>query len=673
MSVIGFGTLTKNPPPSGSINNRASLCYNPDYNDCQNTITLDGSISRRSESLGNCKNTGAFDGDASWSSNIKSLNIPIGTWLRVFKSEGNKKTSCRDTNQEVQRMFWGGNDTDFGQLGQRVPDNVATGCAKPFVSRGKPHVYGFNKRGGDDIVSNLCSIGISDSSITFLDNAGRYQGGVHYPSYCQLGDYIKEKQECKDLTSNIRLRGLDPVQTWAHFAMDRYCGKQGIKDPNITDANVFSRATSFTLNGTRVKTKFAPENMIQTSDCDDYCGGAGTTFSDKCQENKRNMCSNPNQWVQNPDKVQTYCRNFWKETDNFNVDDVNQACGDILVKSDDQNVFAGNGCGFLCSGGTPINEEYCIDRKIQFCLQPQVDQDGNPSYKNMFTDDCFGFCVQKPEQCIQGSVDVDGTTDLTGLGDFCTNKYNQFKQNFINENIVSDPNNITPEEQDKIDNFETLFADKIQGKSFLQQDVGSFGKKLADFCGCLLPSPVYQGHIDNITQKYADNDLIINLTAQNTKRECFYPQCKDSSIPSNNTVALKRDCTDCVSNIYQDFQDSNLSQVCVISQQENCGGGGIFTLDPNGETTCDDGGDFGDDLPDIGNIDEGLKTFVWIIIFACILIVIVLVAVGIIRMTGGSLPGGGSMDFLGIFSDEPLLSSDLLRELQEGYNATFAN
>lgn len=676
MSVIGFGTLTETAPPNGTIGGNVTLCDDTNYNSCVHTRELNGTISSRSEKLGDCKNRGIADGPASWDSTINSLNVPIGTWLKVFKSQGKDKRDCENTSTEVQRMYWGGGDSDFEQLGQRVPDNVATGCGSSLgISRGEKHIDGFNQRGGSDILSNFCRIGVSATSPEFKDNAGRYQGGIHYPTFCQLNDYIKENQKCQDLISNVSLRGDQNRQTWAHFAMDRYCGKQGLVDPNITDANVFSRR--FSGKGNTI-TKFANQNMIQTEDCKLYCGGATTSRGNNCQENKRNMCSNPNQWASSPDKVQAYCRNFWIK--NFNIDDVNQACGDIIVQSNDQNVFAGNGCGFLCSGGTPVNEKYCNDKKIQFCLQPQVDQDGNPSYKNMFTNDCFGFCVQEPERCISNSVDVDGTTDLTGLGEFCTNKYDEFKQKFIEELIIpkysSDPDNITPEEQELIDeeitNFETIYADSIQ--NFLKEKVGTSGKILSDFCGCLLPGTVYRGYVENTKQKYFDAGVSINFTAQNIKPECFYPKCKDNSIPSNKANAEDPDCTQCVSNIFQNFSDSALTNVCTVNIQDNCGGG-VFSLDEDKAECDDDGGTIDETIDDIlEEVPDELKPVVRAFIIIGIIVLFVVVVIVIVKFTNGK--GVSKYSMFSMLSEDkhkPLLSSDLLRELQEGYNATFAD
>lgn len=383
----------------------------------------------------NCKNSGR----------ISSLKLPIGAW-------GGLDKDCNDTLSAS--FYWKDNDG-------KIPNNTAVNCSTGDMNQttgDQSHVINF----GGIKTTDRCFIGNSDlskHSSGINDAAKCTVAGIHYPSYCQLGDYIDTNKEC-ELQCKFS-KGSDLEKNYCNFAKDRLCGVQ--KGDPLKQKRVFTNKTINILGrdrtiklGSNVLVK-SDRNYITEPLCTDYCGGPNELMSSICDAHKRAYCINPLSWPE----AGEYCTDYWKG--NFNSSEANKACGAKLVDgSSPENISTGNGCGKLCLGrGLDANDQYCNARRRDFCSVNN----------NLETNYCFNFCKDHPDLCENklneyckdkaDRLDEELPSGKT-IGDYCgcfmgtkfyedykNNVFSQFQQNGFKiegvANIRSEPECIFPQ------------------------------------------------------------------------------------------------------------------------------------------------------------------------------------------------------------------------------------
>lgn len=371
-----------------------------------------------------------------------SGKVPIGTWATVYNK------NCTE-GKIMDDIYWGGGNYSGTEFPQRLPEDVATNCAGgsefthdfvdrennyPTLTKSRP----FNQFDGGK--TDKCFIGNKHTNRQDLEDC--IISGVHYPSFCQLGDYIETQKECRDQCKGTR--SLDGTSTYCHFAKDRLCGKQ-IGDP------LKKNALNVVID--------SDKNWIREGICTDYCGGPGEVSSGLCKSHKRNYCTNKDNW---PD-AEDYCYNYWKS--NFNTSEMNNTCKTKLeTASSPENITTGIGCGKLCRGrGLDINEPYCDSRRLGYCTANE---------NNMETNYCFNFCKDNPDLCEPylntyckdkgDKLDLPAGIDGKKYSDYCgcfmgTDFYDKYKDEIFKQfeqggykiqgvaNIRSEPECIFPQ------------------------------------------------------------------------------------------------------------------------------------------------------------------------------------------------------------------------------------
>jgi len=501
--VLSFTTRSNAPVPDGTIRKTWDK-----YKDSNFRTNL-SRIYHRANLNGQClKSTQA--------NTFSSGKVPIGAWVRVHDG------GCENKNVS-DNFIYGVGVHSGSSFPQRLTDDVASNCAGGSALSYEDYPSTVNKRAynNNGATTDKCFIGTSSSRRNDVDNYT--QGGVHYPVFCQLGDYVETNQECKNQCNNVVAKDPNSVisepDNYCNFAKDRLCGKQK-GDPlkkNEFDTSIPSE-----------------KNWITEKVCRDYCGGPGENKSAVCQRNKREFCNNPNNW---PD-ASNYCFEFWKKNQN-NVD-MEGVCGDELVDpSSVQNITKNLGCGFLCRGsGLDVNDNFCTKKRFDFCTKKSSE---TGDYNNMETEYCFQFCKDHPDLCENSLNDyckdkkelldtqIPGPRSGRKYSDYCGCMMDtQFYEDYVN-NIFS---------QFKEGGFEVQGAANIKTEPeciFPKCKSGSIltsaQKENISQCGanCL------QIMLNNITDTEISGDFMTNQSAKctNIKKTVTTPPATTEPVPAN--------------------------------------------------------------------------------------------------------------------------------------------
>lgn len=438
-----------------------------------------------------------------------SGRVPIGGWAKVIDGDCN-------TGSVTNELYYGSpgfhdNSTFFPR---RITDDVATNCSggskKNFLPTGDPTFYNQTvnpRRIDQNSTATTFDCYVGRQSATRQNTENCYKAGVHYPSFCQLGDYIETISTCKNDCSSVNSNDLNP--NYCNFALDRLCAKQ-IGDDLKRDED-----------GNAVQ---SDKNWIRESRCQNYCGGANQVGSNRCQDSKKDYCKDPDNWPQ----ASNYCYSFWNNPTRFNASDADSACYSKLIDSNSvENITTGFGCGELCQGGSlDVDSDYCNQRRRDYCFN--TSQRGN-----MYETFCFDFCGANPAIC------ESNLRARCGI--------------FYEANLNSD---------DTI-NFEGLI-------DTLEAEAGT-GRKFKDFCGCMLPTDVYDTYQNLVVQQFEDAGYTVNLDNSNTNPVCIFPQCKNALKTVSQLNISQTSCPNCFQTILIDINNSELDNIDLEQSANQCG------------------------------------------------------------------------------------------------------
>ncbi len=296
-------------------------------------------------------NKGVFGGDF-----VRVINQNLGPRVIFSKTPIGAWSVIKDDKKLTR---------NFHSTPEKLTDEIATNCAG-----GSSLDYDELLRYDDGGVDTSCSIVTEDRfnrpvpfEYSLSSNTAETQGGVHYPTLCQMGDYVSTVSECETQCEGISPNPKGVGDNYCHFAKNRLCGKlKG--DPikkNSTGSDIIN----------------SDKDWITDQMCVDYCGGPDADDTDPtCLEKKNKYCANPDDWYSisniNEDLNMTkaeYCKTFWKK--NFNNGAANKGCSSNLTKNynKQRNIVSDKGCGILCptNGKNQVNEDFCERMKIEFC------------------------------------------------------------------------------------------------------------------------------------------------------------------------------------------------------------------------------------------------------------------------------------------------------------------
>jgi len=331
--ALPFNTFSNEAVPDGTIKTTYDTFYKENTNTFLNPDqrgVLDGS------SCTKLNFPGGFQGFTG-----HYMRTPTGSWGTLTDN-----SSCN------------GGTHYFHKSPQKLTDDIATNCAGGSA-------LGYNQflRDGNNKSCSFLERITNDNFIRVKSSQSRSKGGVHYPTFCQMGDYVSTVPECVDQCKDISPNPEGVGDNYCNFAKNRLCGK--LKGDPIKK------------NSTGSDTINSDKNWILDDMCIDYCGGPDADDTDPtCLENKNNYCSKPDDWYSNEiinediglTKAQ-YCKTFW--TKNFNIDAANNACRVNLTKSFniDENLLSNKGCGILCppDGKNQVNKDFCDEMGVEFC------------------------------------------------------------------------------------------------------------------------------------------------------------------------------------------------------------------------------------------------------------------------------------------------------------------
>lgn len=300
-----------------------------------------------------------------WVGNYNSGKVPIGGWAEVWDGSCGSGFLLNDLTYGVGK---------FSSLPKTLPDDMATNCAGGSG-------LGFNKYPTKNHLTRYIDTSATTTDECYFGQGHAYEknkencfrAGVHYPTLCQLGDYVDQVPQCKAQCISARSTDSGGARNYCHSAYERLCGKM-IGDP--LKKNAFNDV----INSTK--------NYITEPECQKYCGYANEDSNNICKEKKRNYCLKPESW---PDAAD-YCYDFWQKFPN--TLELNQACGDTLIDSGSpNNIKSGKGCGYLCRGGVngtlDVHRGYCQTKRLEYCTKDNNIEEGY----------CYEFCKDNPDLC----------------------------------------------------------------------------------------------------------------------------------------------------------------------------------------------------------------------------------------------------------------------------------
>ncbi len=540
------------------------------------------------------KNNGKWDNgfltgrniSGEWDGKIKSIKVPIGSWATVSDSSENCETNLQ-TGTGLLNVYWGIDKKDYGSQTESVSNNTEGSPTNPqqvdpdvarYCSDTKKLTNTDDYRSSTKDIHGR-NIDCSMTGIQKGDGGGKcVKSGVHYPSYCQLGenlntDYNSGKWGCKSLCE-----GVDPKDSthYCNLAKSRLCNL-GKNDKCVGDNNCTNWWT-----GEKI--------------CSGYEGTYCGTFTDP---NLDNCLTGWGKYCSNPDNFKTHtkdCRNLWKKISKkgkFDPSWATSACKGNLSKTDYSKSIFGGICDELCikspnETDNEINPEWCKEQQSAFCKEGD----------NMFSIGCQGFCTNHPDDPTCTGILRDG---------FCTG----MKSEDMNKDIT------------EIKPSKLLKKDKL---------------KVGNFCGCYMSKAYYaddrRKKIEEWVKKGITKGGADALLQLNTSPKCFYEWCKTSS-PMPNDIKIERECPDCVQIIIQNIKDSKDSTF-INDQIAKCteGKSPIPPVSPDDPPVSpDDPPDSPDDPPVSPNIPDDEKKRMIILIAAGMILFLVLI--GLFRLFSG--------------------------------------
>ena len=323
-----------------------------------------------------------------------SGRVPIGAWAEVSNNAGRRLSLLQKFNPPcgtniVDKMVYGEGDYTGPQFPEHLTDDVATNCAggsgltfNEYPTTKEDNFI--NKK--DAFTTKQCFYG---NRTPPQDKDQCLKGGVQYPVFCQLGDYVATNPKCAQQCSGVRPVGADgaPKATYCNYAYDRLCGKL-IGDPVKKDKlNALVRSD---------------KNWIKEPVCMNYCGTASDKSSELCQQHKLSYCTTGGPFDE--DKT-SYCSEFCMANEDLCF--VDKSIMDKLcpVNSSAPTALCDKYIQKECSNTTALpsercfnfcksNPELCMDTLKEFCegKQNRLDEpvDGLPQKK--YSDYCG--CIQ---------------------------------------------------------------------------------------------------------------------------------------------------------------------------------------------------------------------------------------------------------------------------------------
>ena len=558
-SPVAFNTRSLDPIP----NKRKKLDGTTDtnLNLAGQNITLYDNINFADKLFTNQIFTGSTPGSDDYELNSSTRNktqsvmVPIGTWGVLQDGDCNESVIATDI------IHWEGNQNQP----QKLPEDVATYCSGQLGSNNPfemstifplntdlpdygisptPHAIEENVSLNDQVqVSNATYVvgaqndpfdifpdqdvytcGVGKKTVARPNQTNCYNGGVHYPSFCQLGDYVFTVDECEGQCSNV-LNSNTNNKNYCHHAKDRVCGKTK-QDPIRIGQN------GALINSDR--------DWIMTQECIDYCGPANIpseNMSVECDENKRHFCGQPEGYTSDTDAKLNYCKDYLKT--NFSEEVLDRACTGLLIDPEGENNITGNtGCAELCpSGDDDIDHDYCNNTRAKYCEGSFAD-----GSKTLLTTYCYDFCSDNPNRCednLRTSCD-ERVRAIPGIADKLDN------------NIE-----LSDEDVDKIEDLMDIIVD-------------SQGRQLGNYCGCFLPQRVYDRYIEKRLKRLVESGIDVDdaLSSLNTNPECIYPRCNTGI----QTEAQKNggNCQTCLQNVLLGLNDSQVGNCIIINNLASC-------------------------------------------------------------------------------------------------------
>jgi len=554
MAPLNFSTLSQEPVPDGTIRKTFDAYESPRIK----TNNTDAQVATESIPTGNIAAGGqnSLKLDSQPIQNlevndiagglvfnpyhplIKSARTPIGSWVQLFTNDSctgvgktihsNTQNVSEDVATYCARGSGLGNESyPLSQIDRQVgQDNSGNNYTS---GQSGTSTYDQNEIGGPK--RHKCFVGDFDTTDVNGGDYGCLKGGVHYPTFCQLGDYVETQANCK--SQCLGVKDTDTTRTYCHNALRRLCQKD-TGDPIKTDSQ-----------GQLVGSQ---EDYLTRTTCQVFCGGPDEVGSTFCQNRKKDYCSSPgNIW--NSNRL-LYCQNYWGDDVIQKRNDIELACGGELSDPEGtQHIFTDNGCAKLCGGGlNDIDPGYCKQKRIDYCGTTRRDQDGNV-VPTLFSPECFNFCGGNPESCEDS------------LRNICKQRVLE-----IVPELVDNPNyKLTTEDLNNI--FQ-----------YLENTKDSQGKPLSNYCGCFLPEQVYQSYIDTMAQQFEDAGYSMAQLQSGQlsgEPECIYPPCRDGLQTSAQAASRAAgNCGTCVQQMLISLKDSNVGNCIIASNEASCGGDG---------------------------------------------------------------------------------------------------
>lgn len=271
-----------------------------------------------------------------------SASVPLGAWAEINNSpcSGSTKTSIIDS-------------------GTKLPDDIAMKCATKYT---------------DD---PECFITTTKANHTTLKDC--FKSGIHYPTFCQLGDFVESVPQCKTQCASAK----PGDNNYCSWSKERFC----------------TMSPGDMITPERESIKF---NIIEPT-CQEFCGGP---TDPNCQAAKDAYCSS-----NNPDLE--YCKAFWQSRGITSK--AEELCRTKLLAGEIEDPESS--CGKLCEPNSEVNTEFCTGIREEYCSN------------NVFTPYCHQWCKDNLDKCsatltlqCANKEDMIGetvpNTDMT-FGDWC--------------------------------------------------------------------------------------------------------------------------------------------------------------------------------------------------------------------------------------------------------------
>lgn len=471
--------------------------------------------------------------------NISSQEAPIGTWIGNYGAyrPPNYPPTLPDINGVfLGKYYWGNNNSKrHGQfvnynIAEYHPD-IARDCAR--TSNTSPQGKTTERNIGNGRTTDKCII--SDVQVPWNNKTQFVEYGLHYPTYCQLGDFVLSDEDCKSQCKD-ETQKLNGGETYCDYALNRMCS---IKKGDAYDKEL--------ING-ELEYKISDKDYIKDEDrCIVYCGDSfypADSTTRKCKESKRSICARKNNnWnLTDPSGMLAYCMSFWQTEGHLDIAGIENACGSKLSDpSSQENVFGNAGCANLCGASAflDVDKQYCDEKRLDYCSQ----NDPITGEPLLFTSKCYDLCKEYPDEC------------KTLLETKCTEEFEKEYPFFDPANDLDEEGDLT---QEKYEEIETWL------------DTEKDGKKIRNYCGCFLPNNVYKGYYNKMEKIYNDAGFSFETDSKfvTRKPECMYPGCKRDAIQTSGQK--QTDCGLCVQNILVDLDNSQVGKCLIVENAQKC-------------------------------------------------------------------------------------------------------